>query len=55
MTTQQPDDRPVAGVLLTPGAGASRDHRALVAIDDALAALDPPGPERRLVVPYRMR
>ncbi|MGO1181229.1 alpha/beta hydrolase family protein, partial [Cellulosimicrobium funkei] len=54
MTTQQPDDRPVAGVLLTPGAGASRDHRALVAIDDALAALDPPVPVRRVDFPYRI-
>lgn len=28
----------VAGVLLAPGAGATRDHRTLVALDDALAA-----------------
>lgn len=52
MTTPTPD-LPVAGVLLTPGAGASRDHRALVAIDDALAALDPPVPVRRVDFPYR--
>jgi len=54
VTTPTPDDRPVAGVLLTPGAGASRDHRALVAIDDALAALDPPVPVRRVDFPYRI-
>jgi len=53
VTTPTPADRPVAGVLLTPGAGASRDHRALVAIDDALAALDPPVPVRRVDFPYR--
>jgi predicted alpha/beta-hydrolase family hydrolase len=44
----------VAGVLLTPGAGASRDHHALVAIDEALAALDPPVPVRRVDFPYRI-
>ncbi|ARU52093.1 dienelactone hydrolase [Cellulosimicrobium cellulans] len=54
MTTTHPADRPVAGVLLTPGAGASRDHRALVAIDEALAALDPPVPVRRVDFPYRI-
>src|SRR5690606_40413843 len=41
-------------VLLTPGAGASRVHRARVAIDDALAALDPPVPVRRAEFPYRI-
>lgn len=44
----------VAGVLLTPGAGASRDHRALVAIDEALAALPTPVPVRRVDFPYRI-
>lgn len=44
----------MAGVLLTPGAGASRDHHALVAIDEALAALDPPVPVRRVDFPYRI-
>ncbi|GIG41060.1 alpha/beta hydrolase family protein [Cellulomonas phragmiteti] len=29
----------VAGVLLTPGAGATREHRTLVALDEALTAL----------------
>ncbi|MCB7135286.1 alpha/beta hydrolase family protein [Cellulosimicrobium marinum] len=45
---------PVAGVLLTPGAGASRDHRALVAIEEALAALPEPVPVRRVDFPYRL-
>ncbi|MFC8921222.1 alpha/beta family hydrolase [Cellulosimicrobium sp. NPDC057127] len=45
---------PVVGVLLTPGAGASRDHRSLVAIDEALAALPVPVPVRRVDFPYRV-
>lgn len=44
----------VSGLLLTPGAGASRDHHTLVAVDDALAALDPPVPVRRADFPYRI-
>ncbi len=31
--------RPVAGLVLTPGASAGRDHAGLVAIDDAVARL----------------
>lgn len=45
---------PVAGALLTPGAGASRDHRSLVAIEEALAALPVPVPVRRVDFPYRL-
>ncbi len=33
-----PGPTDVAGVLLTPGAGATREHRTLVALDDALSA-----------------
>ncbi|WP_129338887.1 alpha/beta family hydrolase [Cellulomonas endophytica] len=36
-----------AGLLLLPGAGAGRDHRTLVAVETALAALEPPVPVRR--------
>ncbi|WP_418275012.1 alpha/beta family hydrolase [Isoptericola jiangsuensis] len=43
-----------AGLLLTPGAGADRDHRALRAVDDALAAADPPLPVERVDFPYRI-
>jgi hypothetical protein len=39
----------VGGVLLTPGAGGSRDHHTLVALEDALAPL----PVRRLDYPHR--
>ncbi|MBD8079359.1 alpha/beta family hydrolase [Cellulosimicrobium arenosum] len=46
--------RPVEGVLLTPGAGAGRDHRTLVAIEHALAALADPVPVRRVDFPYRI-
>lgn len=46
--------RPVAGVLLTPGAGASRDHRSLVAVEEALASLPEPVPVRRVDFPYRL-
>ena len=53
MTSPTAPGRAVAGVLLTPGAGASRDHRALVAIEDALAALPAPVPVRRVDFPYR--
>lgn len=44
----------VSGLLLTPGAGASRDHHTLVAVDEALGALDPPVPVRRTDFPYRI-
>lgn len=43
-----------SGLMLTPGAGASRDHHTLLAVDDALAALDPPVPVRRVDFPYRI-
>ena len=36
-------------MLLTPGAGAGRDHSALVAIEEALS----PVPVERLDFPYR--
>lgn len=39
----------VAGLLLTPGAGAGRDHRTLVALAEALAPL----PVRRIDLPNR--
>lgn len=34
-----PSGRPTAGLILTPGASATRDHSQLVALDDALTAL----------------
>lgn len=40
---------PVAGLLLFPGAGADRDHRTLVAVEQALAPL----PVRRADFPGR--
>ncbi len=49
MTTTRP-----AGLLLTPGAGATREHRALVAVEHALAELDPPVPVERVDFPYRI-
>ncbi|GAB2450664.1 alpha/beta family hydrolase [Xylanimonas ulmi] len=39
-----------AGLLLTPGAGAGRDHHTLVAVEQALAPL----PTERLDFPYRL-
>ena len=48
MTLATPD---VAGVLLTPGAGAGRDNRTLVALEETLAPL----PVRRIDFPYRLR
>ncbi len=39
-----------AGLLLTPGAGASRDHHTLVAVEQAVAPL----PVLRLDFPYRI-
>ncbi|MBE7698768.1 dienelactone hydrolase [Oerskovia sp. Sa1BUA8] len=40
----------VGGLLLTPGAGAGRDHPTLVAVADAVAPL----PVRRVDFPYRI-
>lgn len=48
-TTRRPVD--VAGLVLTPGAGADRDHRTLVALEAALAPL----PVLRLNFPNRER
>jgi predicted alpha/beta-hydrolase family hydrolase len=39
-----------AGLILTPGAGASRDHHTLVAVEQAVAPL----PVLRLDFPYRI-
>ena len=39
-----------AGLLLTPGAGAGRDHHTLIAVEQAVA----PVPCRRLDFPYRL-
>ncbi|GAB4084587.1 dienelactone hydrolase family protein [Myceligenerans cantabricum] len=44
----------ISGLLLTPGAGAAREHHTLVAVEEALAALDPPVPVRRVDFPYRI-
>jgi hypothetical protein len=41
-----------AGIVLTPGAGAGRDHPTLVALDAALSELDIP--VLRLDFPYRL-
>lgn len=49
-----PDTTTPRGLLLTPGAGASRDHRTLVAVEHRLAALDPPLPVERVDFPYRL-
>jgi predicted alpha/beta-hydrolase family hydrolase len=54
VTTPTAPTAPVAGVLLTPGAGASRDHHSLVAVEEALAALPTPVPVRRVDFPYRL-
>ncbi|WP_275001941.1 alpha/beta family hydrolase [Promicromonospora iranensis] len=43
-----------AGLLLTPGAGANRDSPALVAVEQALADVEPPLPVRRADFPYRL-
>ncbi|MEG3616131.1 alpha/beta family hydrolase [Isoptericola haloaureus] len=43
-----------AGLLLTPGAGADREHQTLRAVEDHLAALDPPLPVTRVDFPYRI-
>ncbi|MDO8147193.1 dienelactone hydrolase [Isoptericola sp. b515] len=42
-----------AGLLLTPGAGADREHPTLRAVEDRLAAHDPPLPVERVDFPYR--
>lgn len=43
-----------AGLLLTPGAGASRDSSTLVTVEHTLADADPPVPVRRVDFPYRL-
>lgn len=43
-----------SGLLLTPGAGASRDHHTLVAVEETLAHAAPPLPVRRVDFPYRL-
>lgn len=43
-----------AGLLLTPGAGASRDNRTLVSVEAAVTALDPPLTVERVDFPYRL-
>lgn len=43
----------VAALLLAPGASASRDQSALVAIETALATLAPAVPVERMDFPYR--
>lgn len=43
-----------AGLLLTPGAGADRDHHTLVTVEEKLAAARPPLPVRRVDFPYRI-
>ena len=48
-----PDTTP-RGLVLTPGAGASRDHHTLVTVEERLAALDPPLPTERVDFPYRL-
>jgi len=45
--------RPRTALLLAPGAGADSTQPSLVAIEAALAALDPPLPVRRMDFPYR--
>ncbi|GAB6936974.1 alpha/beta family hydrolase [Isoptericola variabilis] len=49
-----PDSTTPRGLILTPGAGASRDHHTLVAVEQRLAALDPPLPTERVDFPYRL-
>ncbi|MFI2488412.1 alpha/beta family hydrolase [Promicromonospora kroppenstedtii] len=44
-----------AGLLLTPGAGASRDNQALVTVEQTLADAAPPLPVRRVDFPYRLQ
>ncbi|MCP2263543.1 alpha/beta family hydrolase [Promicromonospora thailandica] len=43
-----------AGLLLTPGAGASRESPALVTVERTLADADPPLAVRRVDFPYRL-
>jgi predicted alpha/beta-hydrolase family hydrolase len=49
MAPAKPKNTPDRAVLVTPGAGAGRDHAALVAIEEALA----PIPVERMDFPYR--
>ncbi|WP_369370776.1 alpha/beta family hydrolase [Promicromonospora sp. Populi] len=43
-----------AGLLLTPGAGATRDSPALLAVEHTLSDVEPPLPVRRVDFPYRL-
>jgi predicted alpha/beta-hydrolase family hydrolase len=43
-----------AGLLLTPGAGATRENRTLVAVESAVTALEPPLAVERVDFPYRL-
>ncbi|MFC8596937.1 alpha/beta family hydrolase [Isoptericola sp. NPDC057191] len=52
--TTTPRSTPPRGLILTPGAGASRDHHTLVAVEERLAELDPPLPVERVDFPYRL-
>jgi predicted alpha/beta-hydrolase family hydrolase len=47
----RPKTKPDRAVLVTPGAGAGRDHASLVAIEEALA----PVPVERMDFPYRKK
>ena len=53
MTTTHQHAAP-AGLLLTPGAGADRDHHTLLAVERALEGLSPAVPTRRVDFPYRI-
>lgn len=53
-TGSMPSTSPPAGLLLTPGAGADRDHPTLRAVEDRLARHDPPLPVARVDFPYRI-
>jgi len=46
--------QPPAGLLLTPGAGAGRDHHTLLAVEHALGTPPPPVPVERVDFPYRL-
>ncbi|MCA5892200.1 dienelactone hydrolase [Isoptericola sp. NEAU-Y5] len=52
MTSPYPQDP--AGLLLTPGAGAGRDHHGLLAVERALGELPEPVPVARVDFPYRL-
>ncbi|ROS76633.1 alpha/beta family hydrolase [Cellulomonas sp. PhB143] len=44
---------PPGGLILTPGAGAGREHRTLVAVEDAVRHGERPVPVRRVEFPNR--